>query len=452
MMEDWAEKYRPHTLREVQGNPTAIRQLENWGRSWQAGPPKKRAALLVGAPGVGKTSAAHALATDMGWGVVEMNASDARNAEAIRLVATRGSRAETFTSAGEYISSRDGGRKLIILDEADNLSGRQDSGGVAAITDAIRNTQQPIVLIVNDQYELTRRSSSLKSLTETIKFQRASLPAVKAALKRVAKGEGLILPDAVADFLAERSGGDLRAGINDLQSIGQGRREVSEGDVVALGYRDVKGEIFSALAKVFRSGRFDEAVRSTEGLDEDPDRVLLWVDENLPFEYVEPGDLARGYDALAKADIYLGRVRRRQRYGFWSYAGEMMTGGVAVARRGRPGGAQFRFPLWLSKMSRSRGVRATVGSLAGKLGVMMHTTPNRVRRDILPTFSLLYREQPDLRVKATAILGLEAKEVAYLMGEDEDSKLVKEILEAASSHGPTVEVRPFSRFEGSEDE
>jgi len=43
----------------------------------------REAVVLHGSPGVGKTSAAHALANDMGWETVELNASDQRTADVI---------------------------------------------------------------------------------------------------------------------------------------------------------------------------------------------------------------------------------------------------------------------------------------------------------------------------------------------------------------------------------
>ena len=60
---------------------------------------------------------------------------------------------------------------------------------------------------------------------------------------------------------------------------------------------------------------------------------ILWIDQNLAHEFGRPDDLARGYDVLSRADVFLGRVRRRQSYGLWSYARELMSSGVAVARR-----------------------------------------------------------------------------------------------------------------------
>src|SRR4030067_169472 len=163
-MSTWTEKYRPKSLKEVVGNPTAVADLEKWADAWERGVPDRRAGILAGPAGTGKTSAALALAADRGWAVVEMNASDKRNAEAVKNVALRGAVTQTFSDRGEFLSTAKGGRKLIVLDEADNLLGREDTGGIGAIVDAVRRTGQPVVLIVNDYYGLTRRSPSVKGL------------------------------------------------------------------------------------------------------------------------------------------------------------------------------------------------------------------------------------------------------------------------------------------------
>ena len=120
-MGDWTEKYRPKSLDEVVGNERAIIELTRWASEWNNGIPKKRAVILSGKPGTGKTSSALALANDFGWTVIELNASDARNATKIKNVATFGAMNETFSDDGKFITSHTGGKKLIILDEADNL-------------------------------------------------------------------------------------------------------------------------------------------------------------------------------------------------------------------------------------------------------------------------------------------------------------------------------------------
>ena len=64
-MVGWAEKYRPAALDEVVGNPAALADLRKWADAWGRGRPDKKAVILQGDPGTGKTSAALALAKDL---------------------------------------------------------------------------------------------------------------------------------------------------------------------------------------------------------------------------------------------------------------------------------------------------------------------------------------------------------------------------------------------------
>ncbi len=121
-----SERLRPTRLSGVLGNPRVLARFLEWGRSWATGtaPPRLRAAVLAGPPGVGKTTAALAIAGEFGWTVVEMNASDSRNQSAIDLVAGRAAITHTLGDTGTFRTPKDGGRTLILLDEADCLTGR----------------------------------------------------------------------------------------------------------------------------------------------------------------------------------------------------------------------------------------------------------------------------------------------------------------------------------------
>jgi replication factor C large subunit len=430
-MTSWAEKHRPKTLEEVVGNPTAVAELRRWAHGWTRGRPDKKAVILQGDPGVGKTSAALALASEMGWPVTEMNASDSRNAGAIQKVATRGSVLQTFSPTGEFLRADQGGRKLIVLDEADNIFGREDQGGISAIVSMIRETRQPVVLIVNDYYALTRRSSSLRRLCRTIRFQAINRATMKSLLRTVCAEEGVEATDDVLDFVVERSEGDLRSALNDLESIAIGKTSIRGDATQSVGYRDRTRTIFTALEEIFRSGDAKRAKQAVAALDESPEDLILWVDHNIPHEYADRGDQSRAFESLSRADIYLGRVKRRQDYGLWSYASEMMSQGVAMARYGRPRGGQLEFPLFLMAMSRSRSARMARNSLARKLGRYLHASSSLVLTDVLPTFKALFQGDEELRLQITSQLELEEKELAFLLDESEDSHAVKHLLENA---------------------
>ncbi len=444
---DWAEKYRPKKLVDVVGNPEATNKLKRWAESWDRGIPKQRAVILIGDAGVGKTSSALALAGEFGWGVVEMNASDLRNADAIRRIATSGAMHETFTDTGEFVSTQHGGRKLIILDEADNIFGKEDYGGVQAISATIKETFQPIILIVNDYYALTRRAPALKTLCSTIRFQRIHRATVVRLLRSICQRENITASNEVLTAVTEHSGGDLRSAINDLQSLSLGRSKISEKDVTVLGYRDSRTTIFKAMAGVFKAMSYSRALESTYDLNEDPEHVILWIDENLPLEYKRPEDLASAYQPLSRASIYLGRVSRKKNFKLWSYANDLMTAGVALSKTNiYPGYTRYQFPSWLTKMSRSKGLRAVQKSLYGKLSSAYHTSPYIVRTSIFPYFKYLFENEKRFSLHTIHDLDLDAEEIAYILGDKGDPRTVKGLLEESKNIDEGKEER--TQFEG----
>ncbi|KYK30077.1 MAG: hypothetical protein AYK23_04740 [Candidatus Proteinoplasmatales archaeon SG8-5] len=429
-MVGWTEKYRPRKLDDVIGNKKAKDELRQWAESWLSGIPKFRAVVLIGDPGVGKTTCAHALAKELGWQVVEMNASDHRNADAIKRIATHGAMGETFTDDGEFRDSASGQRKLIILDEADNVFGREDYGGIKAISTTITGAQQPIVLIVNDYYELKRRSSTIAQNTKSIKFSKPHKQSINKLLKMIAKAEGLSVADSALDFITERSMGDVRSAINDLQALAEGRTEIKEEDVIALGKRDTSQTVFNSLAVIFRTGNCKRSREAVFDLDEDPETLILWIDENIPIAYKDAADIAAAYDALAKADVFMGRVRRRQYYGLWGYASDMMSCGVSLAKsRSYSGFVNYAFPGWLRKMSASKGYRSTMSSFAAKLGSHTNKSSKVVLQEYLPYFRTLYTQDREFRLNMTRRLGLTEEEVGFLLGQKPDSAKVRRVFD-----------------------
>src|SRR5437763_4401501 len=254
---------------------------------------------------------------------------------------------------------------------------------------------------------------------------------MKNILRMITTKEVVAVASEVLNVIVERSSGDLRSAINDLESLAIGKDAVRATGTKALGYRDRERTIFPAIEEILRSGDARRAKGAATGLDESPEDLILWVDQNLGHEFGRPDDLARGYDALSRADVFPGRARRRQSFGLWSYAKELMSSGVAVARKGRGRGGQLEFPYYLIQMARSRGQRATRTSLAKKFAAYLHVSQTLVLDELLPTIRILFAGDEELRIHMTARLGLDEREAALLLDEPESSHAVKHLLEKA---------------------
>ncbi len=433
MSQDWTEKYRPRSLNDVLGNPKAVSELKAWATSWDKGTPKQKAVILMGSPGIGKTTSAEALANDMGWDILEMNASDQRTGDAIRSVALKGAYSNTFSTTGDYLNVSEGKRKLIVLDEADSLFGNADRGALPAIVELIRDTKQPVILIVNDFYALSRKSSAIKTETLQISFLKPSAITISKALRNICAAEGIDISDDAVRSIAENANGDMRAAVRDLESMSMGKKSISAEDTEEISGRNVRKSMFDLMSMIFRKRDPFGARKMVEDVDEDPNTVLLWVDENIPREYFDSMDLNKGFDKLSHADIFLGRVMRRQYYGMWKYATDLMTAGVCIVKTSpRISHDRLMNPQYLTKMSRTKSVRATKASLCRKLADYLHTSTRRVSVDVIPPLKSMLTCDPELRVALVKNAGLESEELAFLLNKKIDSKEVKEAIDTAA--------------------
>lgn len=420
---NWVEKYRPQTLDKVVGHPTAIETLREWAISWEDDIPQYRAVILYGNPGIGKTSSAYALANDMMWEVLELNASDQRTAKMIEKIAGSGSRMETLS----------GSKRLIILDEADNIYGTADRGGEKAIIGLIKKTNHPMILIANELYEM---SYGLRSSCKPIQFRSISYGTIVSILEDIAKKEGVMYERGVLEKIAENADGDLRGAINDLQAIVQGIKDKAKIEIkdVITGQRDTKEDIFKVLGKIFRGTDIIDAYRSTFNLDQNPEDFIQWIDQNLPQEYAKPADLVSAYDYLSKASLFLGRVRRRQNYGLWKYASVLMTAGVVVAKsktQKQFGFVKFQTPAFRKRLGETKGMRKIRDSLAKKIGDHCHTSIGFARQHLFPFFRFIMKDER-YALSIAASLDLNAEELAFLIKDntkkiyDDAQSIIKE--------------------------
>ena len=437
----WSEKYRPRTLADVKGNPHAVTQLRAWGSAWARGIPDQRGVILAGPAGCGKTSAALALAAEMGWEVVELNASDARSGPVIEGVALRAGLFAGFATDGTAPRT-----KLILLDEADNLYERpeqsagktkdfSDRGGRKAVIRTLRETRQPVILTVNDLYALTKGSAgAFRRIAQTIKFQRLPTATIREVLTEIAAAENIEIEPAVVQRLAANASGDLRGALNDLQSLAEGGLTVDDEQVDTLGVRDRESEMFDTLRAIFEGDDYDGPRKAIFDLHEPPGEVATWVSDNLPRVYRQPNDLERAYRRVAYADLLLARTRRQQNYGLWGYASELLSSGVALSRRHPPSGVRLQFPSWIRKMGASRGTRAARDSLAAKIGAAAHMSKRQAKLEQLAVVATSCRGDAEKAARIAGKLELTEGELAQLLGTTLKDRKLKAIMEASQPY------------------
>ncbi|MCX6768588.1 MAG: hypothetical protein NTY83_01965, partial [Candidatus Micrarchaeota archaeon] len=202
-------------------------------------------------------------------------------------------------------------------------------------------------------------------------------------------------PEKILD-IAQNSNGDIRAAINDLQSC-------------SPGLRDQEKSMFERLTSLFRASTYKEARESAFG-DVEHDYLKLWIDENLPAVY-SGKDLADAFSMLSRADIFDGRIRSRQHWGFLRYSGDLMTAGVSLAREDlKPRFARYSFPTFLRHMGATVASRATMKSLLSKIGRKVHT-PSIHAESFLPVIAYIYAQDPE---RVSGFYGLEEKETEFL--------------------------------------
>ncbi|MCX8187604.1 MAG: replication factor C large subunit [Nitrososphaeria archaeon] len=414
----WVEKYRPKKVAEVVGNKESVQAFVEWMRKWELGkPPEKKAVLLYGPAGVGKTSLVLAYANEYGYDVVEVNASDWRDESRIKSIVGESSLQATLDGATN---------KIILIDEVDGVAGKEDAGGIAALKRIIDESRIPLVLVANNPWD--PKLAPIRDRCLMLEFRRLRKNEVLERLKHIAKAEGIEVSDAVLRKLAEGSEGDLRSAINDFQAITGGRKTVDESVIAALGARNRVKQIFEALGTIFNAKSIRAARAALEGLEVDLDSVYIWILENAPLQIPDPMDLADALEALARADVYLSRVSQKQEWKLIRYAAPVMTGGVAVSRRRKPSGfIKFTFPPKIRFMQKTSEEREVRRAIASKIAAKLHLSASKAMTQMLPYVSFIMAHDGGMGKGLADYFEFTSSELAYLSGEKMELEVERKV-------------------------
>ncbi|RIB35260.1 MAG: hypothetical protein BXU00_01875 [Candidatus Nanoclepta minutus] len=398
----WVRKYAPKNSYEIINQSDAIKKIKDFILNYRKY--EKKALLLWGPPGVGKTCSVYAIAREFGYEVVELNASDVRAARNIHEKLDEAIKGKPFFHKG----------RIIFIDEVDGLAGKYDRGGASAIVNIIKESIWPVILAANDPWDPNLRK--IREVCELVKFKELSNTEIFKALKKIASAEKLEVDDKVLWNLAERSQGDLRSAINDLQTLSGLKRRILIQDLAILGYREREIEIFKALGAMFKASTLSAAKNVFNNVDMDPEEIEGWIEENIANKYEDIRDIFEAYDWMSKARIFYGRIYVRQYWDLLKYYTAIMYGGVALAKSKQyEKFTKFRMPSYVRRLSRSKDIRERLENLLGDLSRKVHSSKKRVREVYINIVYGLIDKHPEVAKSYLRNLGLKEEEIDFII-------------------------------------
>ncbi|MCK4589770.1 MAG: replication factor C large subunit [Nanoarchaeota archaeon] len=398
-MKPWTVKYQPQNLSEIQGQNKSVLQLKSFVENFKK--QRKKALIVYGNVGNGKTSAIYALARELDLELLEINASDVRNEEKINQIVGGALKQQSL-----FFKS-----KIILVDEADGIFGREDRGGVQALVALIKEAQFPLILTANNPWD--KKFSTLRNYCEMLQFSKLRYTSVAKVLKKICSEEGIEYEDDALQSLARRADGDLRGAIIDLQSLAHDKKLTAE-DLDNLDPRKQTETIINAIMRIFKTTDAQVSLEAADLIDENIDELFLWIDENLPKEYTQPHDLYRAYEKMSRADIFRRRIRRRQHWRYIVYIKSLLSAGISVSKDEkyrtftRYGRTQRILKLWKAKQKNLKKL-----AIAEKIAGKTHCSVKDAVQGTLPYFKTMFKDK-GMKKELIDEFNLSKEEVAWL--------------------------------------
>lgn len=198
----WIEKYRPTNLDEIVGQDEVVVKIKERLNMQGANIPHL---IFEGGAGTGKTTLAKCIALNIGCDFKEINSSEERGIEIVR---------HKITDFARHLSFNNAPYKILFCDEADGITTDAQDAMKSLIEKYSHNCR--FIFGCNN---IDKIIQPIKSRCKIYRFKPIDKVNVIKRLRYIAEKENIYTCISEQDFdeLAERSRGDLRKAINDLQ-------------------------------------------------------------------------------------------------------------------------------------------------------------------------------------------------------------------------------------------
>lgn len=354
------------------GNEKSRKEVISWFKGWIRG---TKPILLVGPPGVGKTSLVQTLSIQFGADLIELNASDKRN----RIVLS-----EKIIPLLENYSLM-GKQFLLFLDEVDGLSARDDLGAMEFLSAAIKESTVPVILAANETNQITR---NLSKVCKVISFRSIPPRLGLLYLNHFLNRKNFQLSPGEKFSIVRSSSGDIRKMLNDTQAWISGYsafrdshlnldiENAIDGFFSSTDPEHANDLILSSNA-VFRDARFGIS-------PEDRRKDLIYgFFSSIVTSHMDTKAIATVLDELSKIDALLGRSLEKRNWKILKYISSLLT--FAIFPHTRLKQLQYkRYSIGFQQMGnfvmRGIGLRNTLQTLAEDF----HTSKSKFGSSVLP--------------------------------------------------------------------
>ena len=341
----WSEKYRPQIISDMVGNEEARAAIIEWFVKWKKG---AKPLLLVGPPGIGKTTIAYLVAKQFGYDMIGLNASDVRSKSRIN---------EILMPVLGNVSVL--GTPMIFVDEVDGIHGRGDYGGASALVDILKEPTVPIVLAANS--DTSDKMKSIKKVVKTIYFKRIPPRLLRVYLENILKKQSTKLSPGALIKVIDKSKGDIRSMINLTQSLETGFNPQTEQSFESVNVED-------GVNAFFKANSVEEARSVLYSMRIDPREKINAFYSSIVTSELDSASLAKYLEIISTADMLFGRIMKTQNWRLLRYLNDTLIKLYQNDDRIRYSKYNLSWPL----LNRIRWDGAKIKSLSNVMARKLH--------------------------------------------------------------------------------